>query len=385
METQTEKELVRAEAGLEIEDPAFFRDLIKAVSKVTEEPILTLDPEGIRVMQMSHDHRAMVDLFIPRDYFWTYNVYEERKICFNAKDLLKLIFKRGKMKGTLILMRIEEYRIHFDIKQGGRCTKKVLPLIEPIEEKTPEPKLYYNSRVKIITETLINSIQDAKTIDDVNHMLITVNDNEISFTGVNSDYEVENTYNQYADEILSFITEGTQKTYYDIDTLLTLVKTLKPITEAITLEYSTDMPIRITPELPIDGHLMYHLAPCVDDIPEPQEDQPVEAAAVDVDAVVEADPYEESVYCECGVELTEENMWSEYTCKSCALEIGLIEVDPHEDPAPPEDPAPVEIPAPSPDPVDVHLVEADPDQLSPGELYLKYYAEALARHTAEDA
>jgi len=124
---------------------------------------------------------------------------------------------------------------------------------------------------------------------------------------------------------------------------------LKPITEAITLELSTDIPIRITPELPIDGHLIYHLAPCAGYTkkdPEPQDDQPVEAAAVDVD-VVEADPHEEyPAYAEAVVNYEG-------------------------------------------DPVEIHAVEADPDphedQPSLGELYLKYYAEALARHTAEAA
>ena len=360
----TKSELVRAEAGLELEDPAFFRDLIKAVSKVNEEPILTFDPEGIRILQMSHDHRAMVDLFIPAAYFWTYNVYEARTIRFNAKDLLKQIFKRGKMRDTAILMRIEENRILFDIKTGGRCTKKSLPLIESLEGPAPEPKLIYKSRVNILTETLISAIEDIKTIEDVNHVLITVNDNDIAFIGVNGEYEAENTYNQYADEILSLRTEGTQKATYTIDTVLTLVKTLKPITEAITLEYSTDMPIRITPELPIDGHLIYHLAPCVDDKPEPQEDQPVEAAAPEIDPV-EADPYEE---------------YPSYSEAVVNYEGDPVEIPQAEAiPIPYEDPAPPEIPA----------VEADPypheDQPSLGDLYLQYYREALARHSAEAA
>lgn len=34
---------------------------------------------------------------------------------------------------------------------------------------------------------------------------------------------------------------------------------------------------------------------------------------------------EKPTYCECGKELTEENMWSEHTCKECAERLGLDE------------------------------------------------------------
>jgi len=377
--------LVRA-ADLELENPAFFRDLIKAVSKVNEEPILTLDPEGIRVLQLDCEHRAMIDLFIPGGFFDVYNVYEARTISLNVKDLLKLVFKRGKMRDTTILMRIEAERILFDIKRGGGSIRKELPLFEPGEEPAPEPKLIYNSRVKIVTETLISAIEDIKTIEEVDHVLITVNDNEISFIGINGDYEAESTYNQYADEILSFTTEGTQKAYYTIDTLLTLVKTLKPISEAITLEYSTDIPIRITPELPIDGHLIYHLAPCLGYTktePEPQEDQEVETAAVDpyeelaeipgadVDAALNDNDIDLDQVSEC---------FGDYDPSSSNCTVYCTDVDACEAEAArvaairDQQVAPVEI---VPDPHE--------EQLSPGELYLKYYHEALARNTAEAA
>ena len=376
METPTEQEQVRV-ADLEISDPAFFRDLLKAVSKVTEEPILTLDPEGIGIKSMSPDHVSMVDLYIPSGYFWTYNVYEERTISFNVKDLLRLVFKRGKMKDTTILMRIEEERILFDIKLGAGRIRKTLPLLEPLDE-TPEPReLLFKSRVKILTETLISAIKDAETLENSNNVLITFEDNEITFSGINGDYAVENIYEQYADEILYYWTDGTQKANYTIDELLPLIKALKPITEVIILELATDIPIKITPVFPIEGHLIYYLAACVDygeKEPEPQEDQEVEPAAPEV-GPVEADPHEEhaeipeAYTCEnCGADIPAaqgRNQTDMVLCETCAALPGAYLEEPEE----------------------ITAVEAAPDphedQPSLGDLYLKYYREALARHTAE--
>lgn len=298
METPQQQEQVRV-ADLEISDPAFFRDLLKAVSKVNEEPRVTVDPEGITVKQMSPDHKTMVDLYIPREHFWAYNVYEERTISFNAADLLRLVFKRGKMKDTTILMRIEADRIVCEIKRGGGRVRKVLPLLEPLEDETPEPKISFKSSVKILTGALIRAIEDCKTIEENDKVLIAFEPEQITFSAINGDdYGVENTYNEYADEILNYLTGETQKAYYTIEHILTLVKALKPITEAITLEISTDTPIRITAEFPIiGGHLIYYLASCVDfskKEPEPHEDQEVEPAAPEV-GPVEADPHEETI------------------------------------------------------------------------------------------
>ncbi len=289
MSVIAQPELVR-DADLEIQDPSFFRDLLKTVSKVTEEPRVTIDPEGIGIKGMSPDHVAMVDLYIPRNFFWTYNVYEERTISINIDNLLKQVFKRGRMKDTVILMRIEAERIVCEITRGGGLIRKVLPLLEPLEEETPEPKIYFKSSVEILTEPLIRTLEDCKTIEDNEAVLITFEDNEISFSCIDKDgYGVENKYNQYADEILSYLSVETQKAYYTIEHILTLVKALKPITEAIHLELSTNMPMKIRPEMLVrahDGRLIYYLAPRVFDTePKPQEDQEVEPAAPDVDAV----------------------------------------------------------------------------------------------------
>ncbi len=296
METQQEEWVRVADADREISDPAFFRYLLKAVSRVVEEPILTLDPEGLRIKQMSPDHKTMVDLYIPGEHFRTYNVYEERTISFNVKELLKLVFKRGKMKDTLILMRIEAERITFDIRKDGGRVRKVLPLFGPVEEEESEPTLYFKSEVKIMTRTLINVIEDCKTLEDNENILITVKDEEISFSGIDGDYSVENIFEQYADEIISFRTEGTQKATYTTERILTLVKALKPFSEALTLELSTDIPARITADDPITGgHLIYYLGPCVgytEPDPDPQEDLEVEPDALEVETV-EVDPHED--------------------------------------------------------------------------------------------
>jgi len=347
-------ELIRA-ADLEVTDPAFFRDLLKAVSKVTKEPVITLDPEGIRVKQYDPGRVMLVELFIPSGYFEAYTVYEERTISFNVDTLLKLIFKPGKMKGTAILMRIEAERIVFDIKQGGSRVNKTIPLIDPQEDPAPYLKeLSFNSGVKILTESLIRTLEDSKTLEDSNNLLITFKADDISFRGVDGDYVAENTYNRYADEILEYRAEGIQKAYYNVECMLTLVKALKPISEALSLELATNAPIRITPELPDNLRLIYYLAPCID-FNEKEPKPEIEAAAPEI------------VYPHEDLQVIPE---------AISLEDPEPEV-PEPAPVDVEDPVAEEIPAEAPVPQE--------DRPSLGDLYMKYYAEALARNQAEAA
>ena len=379
-------ELVRS-ADLEVTDPAFFRDLLKAVMKATGDQVdFILDPEGITVQQMDPSYVCMVHAFIPRDFFSTYNVYENRTISLDVDAYCKQVFRTGKMKECLgILMRIEADRIVSDITDRGRRVTKNTPLLDPLEKEVPTPNIFFNSSARLVTKTLKGVLEDCKSIKS-EHVLITVEPDKLLFTCEDQEkkFLVESIFNKYADDILNLEAGSTQKAIYDVDFLLDLIKGLGPISETVELEISNDMPICISAETPVYGvKLIYYLAPCIDyrdKTPKPK----VEAAALEADTV----------------------------------DVDVI--DPHEDPAevPPEDP-PVEYPTfaeavfgMQEDPLEIPAVEADPvdyedpgavgrvlrwlpaevphevpheDQLSPGELYLKYYAEALARHTAEAA
>lgn len=349
METQKTPEPVR-DADLEVNDTAFFRDVLKAVSKVNMEPRLTIDPEGITVKSLSRDERTLIDLYIPRGFFWGYEVYEERTICFNVDNVLKQVFKPGKMKDITIRMRIETERIIFDTVRGGKHTRKTVPLLDVYEEETADPEICFKSSVEIMTGSLIKALDDCKIIDGTYSVLVTVEPEQISFNSVNyTDYVAENAYDKYADEILNFSTVSTQKAYYNVEDILTLVKALKPISEGVRLELSTDMPIRIGVEFPTNGgYLIYHLAPEPHENMEPITEEITEPVLVDIE-----DPGAE--------EITE------------------------------EDPEPVHVEDPEPEPVHVEeIIPAEApvpheDQLSLGELYLKYLNEALARNRAEAA
>ena len=327
-------ELLRV-AELETWNPALFRDVLKAAAVVNEEPDIILDPEGIKVVSMSPDHVCLVDLLLTRDFFDVYDVIDEHRGALNLKYLNKLIFNRktGKLKDSSLKVTLKGETMIFE-GSGKLSGRKTLNLLDPYEEETPKPELVYDAKVTLVTDTLKKVMNDC-TVDP--NIVITVDSDKVVFLCKNDEYLEENTLDKYDDDIINLHTEGTQKAIYALEYLNQFPRVLVKIAEVVTLEFSTDTPMKISADLPGGSHLIYHIAPKTwpgkPEEPDPHEDQQVEPAAPEaVD-----DPHEEP----------EEIQHIE--------EISEVEAapDPHE------------------------------DQLSLGELYLKYYAEALARHTAE--
>ena len=346
-------------AELETWSPAFFRDVLKAVAVVTEEPTITLDPEGLRIVNMSPDHYAMVDLLLTPGFFDSFNVVEEYRAALNVKDLHKLLFNRktGKLKNSSLSMRFEGDKATFKGtgKLGG---VKSFNLLDPYEDD-PTPKLIYKAEVTLVTPTLKRIIEDC-TVDY--NVTITADPDKVVFRCESGDYLEENTVDKYADDMLNLNVEGTQNALFWLEHLEKFPRVLVKIAEVVTLEFSSGQPLRISADLPGGSHIVYYIPPKTITRAEPEEPT--------ADPVPHEEPEKvpEPYTCEnCGVDIPAaqgQNQIDMVLCETCAALPGA---------------EPEEIPA-----VDL-VLDPHEEPLSPGELYQKYYLEALARHSAEDA
>jgi len=394
-------ELVRV-ADIETGDPALLRDILKAVIVVKEDPDITLDPEGIRIVSMSPDHVCMIDLLLTRGFFDAYDVVDEIRGSVQVTELIKLLFNRktGKLKDSSLKINLKGDKLTFD-GYGQLKGRKTFYFLDPYEETDyPTPKLTFDAKVRITTKALKRAIDDC-TVDE--NLRLTVDPDNIQFYCDDGDYLEENNFDKYADEILYSHTDGTQKAYYPLISLNQFPKALAKISEAVDLEFSTDTPLKIAADLPYDSHLIYYIAPKIWTGEKHAEidphEEPEEIPAVDYDdgapdnitEIPAADPHEEPaeiVDVDAALNNNDIDLDQVSACfgdydpsssnctvycdeaGSCELEAMRIEAirDQY-----------TEIPAVEtvPDPYE--------DQPSLGELYLKYYAEARARFSAEAA
>ena len=275
-------------ADFETSNPAFIRDLLKTIETVVEEATFDITPEGIQLIAMDPSHVAMIEVFVPDLGFDRYHVEGDRRITFNVAEVLKLVFRKS-VKDASLRISLEETRILFEIRDSLR-RRKYAPILEPMEEEVPVPKIYFKAQVRILTEALKRIVEDFTVSEHIN---IEVSPDKVTFYADGDLGREEVTLERYDDPILDLDSQGPQKAIYTLTYLVDFIKKVKAISEVVNLELSEDMPIRITAELPIsDARLIFYAAPCIGAREEPEtevtapEEAPAESAAAEEPAEV---------------------------------------------------------------------------------------------------
>ena len=249
-----------SELKIESMKPTMLGDLLGCVAVLKEEVNIKFNDSGLSISTMDPTNVAMVELELPPSFFDGYRVGGEEKICVNLKEVLARGFRRpDKGEDLFITKDIEKNQLVLKYRRGGTDRAKFFPLLEPIDEEVPVPKIIFNAKVHMFIDELCRVVNDIAA--NQSHIDVTINDKGISFSG-KGDYE-ENTFiGKGADSVIEIKCEEESKTTYTSEYLVEILRNAKKVSEIVSIELSTDMPIKIEPELP-RGRLVYHLAPCI--------------------------------------------------------------------------------------------------------------------------
>jgi len=243
----------------EVSKPLIFRDYLKVLEAIHEEQTLRLDQDGLHVRVMDASHWGMLELDLPIQYFDRWGIVEPVKMCLNVEELNKVLKRMNKQDSYMQLdYNHENARATFtlvsDIKRS-----KTIPLMEPIDEEPPIPKIFFKSRTRMILSTLKRIIEDFK---DAQCFTIETTDAEIKFS-TDTEYAKETTpIDKDNDSILEHQVEENSKAIYRTETFLGMLKTFVKVSEVATLEFSDSMPLKLDVELP-QGSMVYYLAPMI--------------------------------------------------------------------------------------------------------------------------
>ena len=135
-----------------------------------------------------------------------------------------------------------------------------MPILEPLEEDTPQPKIFFKSLARILNQSLRRAIRDSVLVSEYVKMELSDEEFKIGATGdmgsALSEWRVD------SDELLEIKVEEESNATFTLSYLQDIVNAVAASSEIATLELSTDMPIKINFELP-QGRLIYYLAPCI--------------------------------------------------------------------------------------------------------------------------
>ncbi len=237
-----------------------FRNLIKALSVIVEEGTFVMNEAQIKLLAMDPSHVAMVDFELPSDFFDSYKCEGEPRLSINIKELLKFLDRVDKDEETKIRLDEEKARLMITCKRGGHTRRFEMPVLEPIDEEVPQPKIFFKAKARIITDSLRNSIRDANLVSE--HVKVAVEGEMLKISATGDMGSAHSEWEKGSDDLIDLKAEEDSSATFTLSYLNEIANAAGSSSEVATIELSTDMPIKMDFELP-KGKLVYYLAPCI--------------------------------------------------------------------------------------------------------------------------
>jgi len=256
-------------------DARLFRNLIGAISSLIEEADFNATPEGIKLRSMDPSHIAMVDFEWPKAAFDTYECSTPTRLRLSVSNLLKLLKRTHSDESIEIFY--DEANKKLNITLRNKIVRKfITPTLEPSTEEVPTPKVPFSARVKLAAASLRDIIDDAQAISDNVRLEVSPDKFLIKASGEMSSVAIE--MDKGSDAILEIdlrpetdpktgqpaATITPARATYNLNYLGEIIRAGSGASEVTSLEFSTNMPIKVEFEMPQQGRLLYYLAPRIE-------------------------------------------------------------------------------------------------------------------------
>jgi len=244
-----------------ISDAKLLRDMITAISTLVDEATFNITPEAIKLRAMDPSRVAMIDFEMPKTTFDEYTADTPTKMCINITELLKLLRRTSKDESVELALDEKTGRLNVGIK--GKYDRTFnMPTLEATEEEVPTPKVTFNVRAKATTEGLNEAIQDVLLVSD--HVRIEMDNEKMTMRATGDLMGATVELKKGSDALLDLEAKESSKATFSLSYLSEIIKTAAATSDVATLEFSTDMPIRIDFQQPKEGKLTFYLAPRIE-------------------------------------------------------------------------------------------------------------------------
>ena len=246
---------------LKMSDVKLLRDAITAISTLIDEGTFHVSPEEIKLRSMDPSRVAMVDFTMQKTVFDEYISDRNAKICLNLGELLKLLKRAGRDESVEIFL--DESTGHFVITIRGKYTRTFrMPTLEAMEDEVPTPKVTFNAKVTLTADGLRQSLEDVALVSD--HVRMETDGEKFMMSAKGDIMGANIELKKGSDALLSLEVKEPSRATYPLSYLSDIVKAASSTSEIVTLEFSTDMPVRLDFKQPYDGSLVYYLAPRIE-------------------------------------------------------------------------------------------------------------------------
>jgi len=237
-------------------------DLLKApliaISEIVDEAVFRLEKDGIKLRAADRAMVAAVDFYLASTAFDSYEIDEPRDIGLNIENFVSVL-KRASAKDTLVL-ELKDSKLDVILQNSSR-RRFSLPLLEISQEEVPQiEQLEFNSKITMDSDVLEQSIKDAAVVAD--SLLLEATPSKFSLIAEGDISKAEVELEKGNEALAELTTKDVSKARYPLDYLKKMIKG-KKISDNVTLEFSTDYPLKLTFSVLDKCKLSFVLAPRV--------------------------------------------------------------------------------------------------------------------------
>lgn len=238
-----------------------LKDMITAISTLVDEATFNLSPEGIKLRAMDPSRVAMIDFEWPKTVFDEYACSEATKMCINVSELLKLLRRTGRSESVELSLDEKTGRLKITIR-GDYVRTFNMPTLEAMEEEVPTPKVTFNVKAEVTTQGLGQAIEDASLVSD--HVRIEADNEKMTMNAAGDLMGATIELEKGGAALLGLEAKEPSKATFSLSYLSEIIKAAAATSEIATIEFSTDMPIRLDFKQRREGKLTFYLAPRIE-------------------------------------------------------------------------------------------------------------------------
>ncbi|MBI4018687.1 MAG: proliferating cell nuclear antigen (pcna) [Candidatus Aenigmarchaeota archaeon] len=244
----------------EITDAKLLRDSLDAVSELIDEAELSVSPEGMRIVASDRAVVAVVNFFISKNAFDSYECDKEASLGINLTSMMQIL-RRWKDEKMTISAEENKITLSFAGKSRRNFT---LPVIDVSKEESPDlAKLEsgFTATIAVNSDAFSSGIEDAELVGD-----------SVVFT-VRKDIFILNSENDSSSTRLEMLPGESLnimgvaepvRARYSIDYMKKMLKARK-LSETAKLSLSSEYPLRLSFSVPEKLELSFILAPRVEE------------------------------------------------------------------------------------------------------------------------
>ena len=245
--------------SITFDDAKFFKECVDALVSLIDEGEFEVSPGGISLRAMDTAQIAMVDFAMPKESFKEINVDNDQKIGLNMENLSRIMSRTR--QGENLTVTLDESGNRLNLLFKGRIKRRVsIPLLDLNLVETREPKIDFDSTVKLDASTLKESLKDASLVSS--YVIMSSKDNVFKVEAKGDNGEIVNEMTVEDGSLISIDVKDSSRAMFPLDYLNDMLKGA-PSDGAVTLGLKTDAPLKLSYKIR-DAKFSYYLAPRIE-------------------------------------------------------------------------------------------------------------------------